>query len=106
MRRLILTALLFAGFLSIPKAATLAAEPIRVVIWDEQQPSQRQAYPEFLGDYIAAYLKKQPGLKSRRFRFLQRERVAISIAPVLLPNRVSKTDQRMTSVSTSSISKY
>jgi trehalose utilization protein len=63
MRRLILTTLLFAGLLTIPKESTQAAEPIRVVIWDEQQPSQKQAYPEFLGDYIAAYLKRQPGLK-------------------------------------------
>ncbi len=23
------------------------AHPVRVVIWDEQQPAQRQAYPEF-----------------------------------------------------------
>lgn len=38
---------------------------IRVVIWDEQQPAQKKAYPEFIGDYIAAYLKKQPGLSVR-----------------------------------------
>ncbi len=38
------------------------AEDIRVVIWDEQQPSQKEAYPSFLGQYIADYLKRQPGL--------------------------------------------
>jgi len=35
---------------------------IRVVVWDEQQPAQKQAYDDFLGDEIAGYLKKQPGL--------------------------------------------
>ncbi|MDP6442719.1 MAG: ThuA domain-containing protein [Pirellulaceae bacterium] len=35
---------------------------IRVVIWDEQQPAQKKAYPVFLGQYIADYLKRQPGL--------------------------------------------
>lgn len=40
-----------------------AAEPIRVLIWDEQQPQQKQAYGDkFLGETIAAYLEKQPGL--------------------------------------------
>jgi trehalose utilization protein len=41
------------------------AHSVRVVIWDEQQPAQRQAYPEFLGEYIAAYLKGQPGISVR-----------------------------------------
>lgn len=41
------------------------AASVRVVIWDEQQPAQRQAYPEFLGEYIAAYLKGQPGISVR-----------------------------------------
>jgi trehalose utilization protein len=36
---------------------------IKVVIWDEQQPSQKKAYPVFLGQYIADYLKRQPGLQ-------------------------------------------
>lgn len=40
-----------------------AAEPIRVLVWDEQQPQQKQAYGErFLGETIAAHLEKQPGL--------------------------------------------
>ena len=41
---------------------TTFAENIRVVIWDEQQPSQKEAYPSFLGQYIADYLKRQPEL--------------------------------------------
>jgi trehalose utilization protein len=40
-----------------------AAEPIRVLIWDEQQPEQKQAYGDkFLGETIAEYLEKQPGI--------------------------------------------
>lgn len=40
-----------------------AVEPVRVLVWDEQQPEQKQAYaPKFLGETIAAYLEKQPGL--------------------------------------------
>ena len=42
-----------------------SADDIRVVIWDEQQPSQKEAYPQFLGEYIANYLKQQPGLDVR-----------------------------------------
>ena len=41
-----------------------AAEPlIRVVVWDEQQPAQKQAYENFLGNAIAEHLGKQPGLR-------------------------------------------
>ena len=39
-----------------------AAEPIRVVVWDEQQPKQKRAYENFLGNAIAEYLGKQDGL--------------------------------------------
>lgn len=40
-----------------------AADPIRVLIWDEQQPEQKKAYGEkFLGETIAAHLEKLPGL--------------------------------------------
>ncbi len=39
------------------------ADGIRVLIWDEQQPQQKQAYGEkFLGETIAAHLAKQPGI--------------------------------------------
>ena len=34
-----------------------------MLVWDEQQPQQKQAYGErFLGETVAAHLKKQPGL--------------------------------------------
>ena len=47
----------------------LAAEPIRVLVWDEQQPQQKPAYGEkFLGETIAAHLEKQPGLSVKTAR--------------------------------------
>lgn len=38
------------------------AVPIKVVVWDEQQPAQKQAYPNFLGNQIASYLQTIPNL--------------------------------------------
>ena len=39
------------------------SKPIRVLIWDEQQPAQKQAYGDkFLGETIAAHLGAQPGI--------------------------------------------
>ena len=44
-------------------SAVFAAEPIRVLVWDEQQPEQKQGYGEkFLGETLAAQLAKLPGL--------------------------------------------
>lgn len=40
-----------------------SAEPIRVLVWDEQQPEQKQGYGEkFLGETIAVHLAKLPGI--------------------------------------------
>ncbi len=53
----------FAGLFSVV-AALHAAEPrsIRVLVWDEQQPEQKQAYGDkFLGETIAAHLAALPG---------------------------------------------
>lgn len=36
---------------------------VRVLVWDEQQPAQKQAYENYLGNTIAEYLSKQPGLR-------------------------------------------
>ena len=42
------------------------AKPVRVLVWDEQQPEQKKAYGEkFLGETIAAHLAKQPGFTVR-----------------------------------------
>lgn len=39
--------------------------PIRVVVWDEQQPEQKQAYDNFLGNEIAGRLGLRPGMTVR-----------------------------------------
>ncbi|MEO5803139.1 MAG: ThuA domain-containing protein [Verrucomicrobiota bacterium] len=58
-------ALIVATFLSasckISQAATTKSS-IRVVVWDERQPEQKTAYGDFLGNTIADYLAKKPGL--------------------------------------------
>lgn len=38
------------------------AQGIRVVVWDERQPQQKTAYPNFLGNHIAEHLRKLPGI--------------------------------------------
>ena len=49
--------------------ATVSAKDTRVLVWDEQQPQQKEAYGEkFLGETIAAYLEKQPGLSVQTSR--------------------------------------
>src|SRR5579883_505006 len=51
--------------LLLPTTATPAepkAKSINVAVWDEQQPEQKQAYDNFLGNQIAGYLKDRPGL--------------------------------------------
>src|SRR5436189_2200080 len=35
-----------------------AAAPIRVLVWDEQQPEQKKVYTNFLGNHIADNLRK------------------------------------------------
>jgi|GEM_PF-62880 arylsulfatase A-like enzyme/trehalose utilization protein len=52
-------------FVVVWNSVAVAAEPIKVVIWDEQQPAQKKQYPNFLGNYIANYLKSQEGLRVR-----------------------------------------
>lgn len=60
-RRILLLTGLWLGLMG----STFAAEtqPIRVVVWDEQQPQQRMAYSNFLGNEIAGFLRTQPGLE-------------------------------------------
>lgn len=45
----------------VPSRAHAEPKPIRVLVWDERQPDQKQAYENFLGNQIADYLSKQPG---------------------------------------------
>ena len=46
--RILSLLLLFAC--SLPIADSVAAEPIHVLVWDERQPRQSQAYKNFLGN--------------------------------------------------------
>jgi trehalose utilization protein len=56
---LFLTGFTFAAFM----ARAVDPAPVRVLVWDERQPKQKEAYDGgFLGDAIAAHLTKQPGL--------------------------------------------
>jgi trehalose utilization protein len=57
--------LIALGFLHEP-ASTAADDPrpVRVVVWDERQPEQKEAYGDmFLGDFLAAELANRPGLE-------------------------------------------
>lgn len=38
-----------------------APKPVRVLVWDERQPEQKQAYTNFLGNAIADHLRARPG---------------------------------------------
>ena len=53
--------------------ASARPAPIDVVVWDEQQPAQKQAYENFLGNQIAGHLKRQEGLAVRSVRLDDRE---------------------------------
>ena len=51
-----------AGSLPLIAAAGETKEKsINVVVWDERQPQQKQAYENFLGNQIAGHLKTLPG---------------------------------------------
>jgi trehalose utilization protein len=49
--------------LAVLPSLTMAADKIRVVIWDERQPEQKVAYPNFIGNYLAEQLSKVPGIE-------------------------------------------
>lgn len=40
-----------------------ATPPVRVLVWDERQPQQKQAYTNWLGNQIAQHLQTVPGLR-------------------------------------------
>ncbi|HEY1784358.1 MAG TPA: ThuA domain-containing protein [Pirellulales bacterium] len=63
---LLLAAVMLAGLSGARQAA--AAGPVRVLVWDEQQPAQKQAYENFLGNQIADHLAALPGLAARSVR--------------------------------------
>jgi trehalose utilization protein len=58
---MIVAAIIFcAGCKSSQTAAKKS--PIRVVVWDERQPAQKDAYGDFLGNTIAKHLSAKPGM--------------------------------------------
>src|SRR6476659_6777129 len=71
-----LLTLLLTGLALISLASRIAcgADPaatgkvVRVVVWDEQQPQQKPAYDNFLGNAIADHLKSRPGFSVRSVR--------------------------------------
>jgi trehalose utilization protein len=55
---------IFLILLSPVMVLSAEPKPLRVLVWDEQQPEQKKAYGDrFLGETIAAHLSKQPGLE-------------------------------------------
>lgn len=50
------------------RPAKKPAKAVRVVVWDEQQPSQKPTYEDFLGNHIAAHLSQRPGLTVKSVR--------------------------------------
>lgn len=57
--------LLSLALLTVAQASAEAqqAKPVRVLVWDEQQPEQAKAYENFLGNALADHLGKRPGLR-------------------------------------------
>lgn len=57
--------LIFAATTLFAALAVRAADPVHVLVWDERQPRQSEAYDNFLGNEIAARLKDSAGLELR-----------------------------------------
>ncbi|HND52246.1 MAG TPA: ThuA domain-containing protein [Pirellulaceae bacterium] len=67
MQRWLASNSLLIGVLFLSPVSSRAAD-VRVVVWDEQQPAQKQAYDDFLGNAIAAHLKSKPGFVVRSMK--------------------------------------
>ncbi len=59
------TAAALGGVLAARKSRAADDSTIPVVVWDERQPAQKEAYPNLLGNAIADHLKNQPGISVR-----------------------------------------
>jgi trehalose utilization protein/lysophospholipase L1-like esterase len=68
MRQPTALAALLLAWLGLPGTLHAQPAPVRVVVWDEQQPDQKKAYSNFLGNEIAEHLRGRPGLKVRSVR--------------------------------------
>lgn len=53
----------FAVVLVVNSASAAEPKPVRVLVWDEQQPEQAKAYDNFLGNAIADHLRAKAGLR-------------------------------------------
>ena len=62
---LLIKMLVLVAALLVAGEAPAAEAPIRVVVWDEQQPSQKEAYDNFLGNCIADHLRTKPEFEVR-----------------------------------------
>jgi trehalose utilization protein len=54
---------IWSALLVMALAPILSGKDIRVLVWDEQQPAQKKAYTNFLGNQIATYLRTLPEMK-------------------------------------------
>lgn len=52
---------MLAVWLSVWALERASAAPVRVLVWDEQQPQQRMAYSNWIGGQIAEHLRQQAG---------------------------------------------
>ncbi|QDU31710.1 Trehalose utilization [Anatilimnocola aggregata] len=60
--RCLLSLTLFFGVLGAARAQS--PKPVRVLVWDDQQPEQAKAYENFLGNALADHLGKRPGIRA------------------------------------------
>lgn len=74
--KLLLPLLLLLSITSTASAQfrqTAILHPIRITIWDEQQPQQKSAYDNFLGNAIADHFKEQSNFKVTSVRMDDKE---------------------------------
>jgi trehalose utilization protein len=56
-------ATVMSTFIAASSLSFSAESPVRVLVWDERQEEQKQAYHgKYLGDTIAAHLQQQEGI--------------------------------------------
>lgn len=58
----LLFAIAVAFLILVPQSIGAPPGPVRVLVWDERQPRQKEAYPDWLGNQIATHLRSVPGL--------------------------------------------
>src|SRR5437899_3100346 len=64
MNRFFLGLLIVMTLPTLTRAADPPPKPIRVLVWDEQQPAQKKGYgDQFLGQVLAAHLTTNPALQ-------------------------------------------